>query len=116
MDESTMTLKFNSGKRKAGTVTAPSWLYWLRGPRGSTLRVLSVTLLGLVLTACGGGGASSEQDIATRALAEQNQVSLNLSDDLAITELLHGETGAITNLGEVVTGDRPVLVWYWAPN
>jgi len=85
--------------------------------RGRTVLVVSVVAtLALVATACGGGGASSEQDLATRAIAEQNEANLTLTDDIATTGLLVGESGEITNLAEVVTGDRPVLVWYWAPN
>jgi len=84
--------------------------------RGRTVLVVSVVAtLALVATACG-GGASSEQDLATRAIAEQNEANLTLTDDIGTTGLLVGESGEITNLAEVITGDRPVLVWYWAPN
>ena len=54
--------------------------------------------------------------MAAIATAENNQTRLNLTDNLAQTELLHGDSGQITSLGAVVTGDRPVLLWYWAPN
>jgi hypothetical protein len=69
----------------------------------------------LLASACA-GGALSEDALATVAVAQQNQGQLNLSDDLASTELLDGNSGAITSLGAVVTGDRPILVWYWAPD
>lgn len=70
----------------------------------------------LLLSACGGGGASSAESLAVIATAEQNQLQLKLTDDLVQTELLDGASGQITSLSEVVTGDRPVLLWYWAPN
>jgi hypothetical protein len=79
----------------------------------------------LFATACGGGNggsggaATSEQAEAPNpvlALAEQNQAVLQLSDDLSVTDLLDIRTGEITDLSEVVTGDRAVLVWYWAPH
>ena len=85
--------------------------------RGRTvLLCVVVVALTLVATACSGGRASSDQDLATRAIAEQNEADLTLTDDIATTGLLAGQSGEITNLAEVVTGDRSVLVWYWAPN
>ena len=45
-----------------------------------------------------------------------NEAQLALSGDLSQTELLDTRTGEITTLSEVVTGDRPVLLWYWAPH
>jgi hypothetical protein len=72
----------------------------------------------LFATACGGGGSglTSEEENAVKALAETNEAQLALSDDLSTSELLDVRTGQITNLSEVVTGDRPILVWYWAPH
>ena len=75
-----------------------------------------LALVAIVASACGGGGASSEESLAAIAAAETNEAQLSLSEDLSRSELLVGETGQITSLGDVVTGDRPVLVWYWAPN
>lgn len=59
---------------------------------------------------------SPGQVAAISALAEQNQAELNLTADVARTELLDGRTGQIARLSEIVTGDRAVLLWYWAPN
>ena len=77
----------------------------------------------LFATACGGGGGggsgsgrTSEEVSAAVATAEQNEASLSLSSDLAASGLYDTHTGEITNLSEVVTGDRPILVWYWAPH
>jgi len=58
----------------------------------------------------------SEQDLEMLALAETNQAKLVLTDEPAYTELLEGRTGSITNLDQVITGDRAVAIWYWAPN
>ena len=69
--------------------------------------------LALFATACGGG---AEADPAVVAAAETNESRLSLGGDIASTELLEAATGEITSLGEVVTGDRAVLVWYWAPH
>lgn len=78
--------------------------------------LLLAVALAVFLAACGGGAASSEESLAVIAAAEQNEVQLKLTDDLVQTELLDGESGQITTLGEIVTGDRPVLLWYWSPN
>ena len=77
-----------------------------------------VAVVALFATACGGGGSGpgTEESEAAIAVAAQNQGSLALSGDLSASELLDTRTGDITNLSEVVTGDRAVLVWYWAPH
>ncbi len=86
------------------------------------LRFVNVWSLALAfavfLTACGGGGggASSEESLAVIAAAEANELQLKLTDVLVQTELLDAESGQITTLGDVVVGDRPVLLWYWSPN
>ena len=74
----------------------------------------SVGALALVATACGGGG--TEADPLAVAAAEANESQLQVAGDIATTELLDARTGEITSLSQVVTGDRAVLVWYWAPH
>jgi len=79
--------------------------------------MLTVVSLALFATACGGGGGpSSEQSSAAIAAAEVNQGQLTLTDDLATSEMLDTADGSIVDLRDVVTGDRPVLLWYWAPH
>ena len=74
-------------------------------------------LVTFLLAACGGGGvALSEQQDGLVANANANTASLQLTSDLETTEMLDSRTGEITDLSEVVTGDRAVLMWYWAPN
>jgi len=65
----------------------------------------------LFLTACGGSA-----DPAVTAEAEANQGELAITADISRTEMLDVHTGEITSLGDVVTGDRAVLAWYWAPH
>lgn len=73
--------------------------------------------LALFATACGGGGGpSSEAASAAEAAANTNQATLALSSDISTTQLLDTADGGIAALGDVVTGDRPVLLWYWAPH
>ena len=50
------------------------------------------------------------------AAAEQNIPNLQTSDDVRDIEVVSVYDGSVTSLREVVTGDRPVLVWFWAPH
>ena len=79
--------------------------------------LLIVASLALFATACGGGGGpSSEESSAAEAAASSNEATLVLTSDVASTQLLDIANGNIAQLSDVVTGDRPVLLWYWAPN
>lgn len=84
-------------------------------------RALSLLIaLTLLAGACGGGGSAggptSEQSEAAIAAAAQNEPQLTLINDLAASELLNTADGSITSLAEQITGDRPVLLWFWAPH
>ncbi len=50
------------------------------------------------------------------AAAEQNIPNLAASDDVRDIEVVSVFDGSVTTLREVATGDRPVLVWFWAPH
>jgi len=78
--------------------------------------LLIVASLALFATACGGGGPSSEQSSAAAEAASSNEATLVLTSDVASTQLLNIANGTISQLSDVVTGDRPVLLWYWSPN
>ena len=82
-------------------------------PRRGQRLWLVLVALALFATACGGG---AEADPAAVAAAESNESQLSLDGDIASTQLLDAATGEIASLGDVVTGDRAVLVWYWAPH
>lgn len=89
--------------------------------RARTRNLIAVTGMVMVLaTACGGGGgggaALSEQQNNLVVSANTNTASLQFTSDLTSTQMLDSRTGQITDLGEVVTGDRAVLMWYWSPN
>jgi hypothetical protein len=78
--------------------------------------LLAITAMITVLAAACGGVGLSEQQSDLVATANANTPSLQLTSDLSSTQMLDGRTGQITDLSQVVTGDRPVLMWYWAPN
>lgn len=78
-----------------------------------------VATLAVLATACGGGsgdGPASQQSTAAIAAAAENSAQLELSSDLAVSQLLDTRDGSIISLGDVITGDRAVLLWYWAPH
>lgn len=79
---------------------------------------LTCALMTVVLTlaACSGGAGLSAEQNAAVATAEDNAPELQLTRDFATTQMLDTRTGTIASLDDIVTGDRPVLLWYWAPN
>ena len=86
--------------------------------RSLTRKLLTlVGALALFATACaGGGGQSSEAASAAELAAQTNEPGLQLTSDITSTQLLDTVDGNISQLADVVTGDRPVLLWYWAPH
>ena len=84
--------------------------------------------LALVASACGSDGddpgaaaatpASSAGDISrsdAAAAAAANTPRLASSDDVRLIEVLDVRSGEIATLADTVDGDRPVLIWFWAP-
>lgn len=79
-----------------------------------TITILIATTLAMLTAACAGGALSPDQTAAVSA-ADANAGSLQLTSDISTTQMLEGRTGEIVDLSQVVTGDRAVLLWYWAP-
>lgn len=66
-----------------------------------------------------GNGADAPAVVTTQeaaANAEANQPNLAATDNVLDTEVLVVADGSITTLAEAATGDRPLLVWFWAPH
>jgi ABC-type glycerol-3-phosphate transport system substrate-binding protein len=76
--------------------------------------LIALAAAGLVLAGCGGGDPTSDSEASASAAANQGQ--LRTSDDVRRIEVLDVTTGEPTTLAETVDGDRPVLVWFWAPH
>lgn len=73
--------------------------------------------LGLLLAAC--GGSSVPNDPAAQAAneaASANIDALAQSDNALDIEVLNVADGSVSTLRQSVTGDRPVLVWFYAPH
>lgn len=96
---------------------------WVAGP------VLAATLL----AACGGSsavqsnaasvgddGSAVTDPVALAArvaqVAEDNIPLLESADSVFDVEVLDVADGSISTLRDVVTGDRPVLVWFYSPH
>ncbi len=82
-------------------------------------------LLALVASACGGGSStdagapaeagSTAADSAAVAAAGNIDI-LEPNDDVRLLEVLDVTNGEPTTLASTVDGDRPVLLWFWAPH
>lgn len=104
-----------------------------RGPLGVLVTVA------LALAACGGSSAvdtasgssadppsPAESDsgstsngstqISAEDAAAANLSLLEAADDARDHEVLDVADGSISSLRTVVDGDRPVLIWFWAPH
>lgn len=88
----------------------------------TTLRrglLVSVLGIGLLASACGGGEGSAPDTAEAAAAgeaAEANQDELQQADDLRDIEVLDVSDGSIASLRSAVDGDRPVLLWFYAPH
>jgi hypothetical protein len=92
---------------------------------------VGAVLLGaaLVLTACGGSTpattsteGSPDSNVAdvtpeeAAELAATNLPNLVVADDPTATEVLVVADGSVTTISQAATGDRPLLLWFWAPH
>jgi ABC-type phosphate transport system substrate-binding protein len=72
-------------------------------------------------TSPGGDGAAADNlepaaDVSPAEAAERNTPLLATPDDVRDVEVLSVADGSITTLRAAVDGDRPVLLWFWAPH
>lgn len=92
-----------------------------------TLRrvVAGLVAFALIATACGsdGGletteavGASAGGAPSVEEIGEENQALLEPADDARDVQLLDVNDGSISTLRQAVEGDRPVLLWFFAPH
>ena len=87
-------------------------------PRPHPALAAPAVAVALLAAACGGDDGASA-DPATQAAADAadaNAGELASSDDPTMIEVLDVTTGDATTLADAVDGDRPVLVWFWAPH
>lgn len=80
---------------------------------------VTVVGLGLLASACGSGGASAPQTAEAEAAgsaAAENIDDLTQSNNVLDIEVLDVADGSVSSLRQAVDGDRPVLLWFYAPH
>lgn len=60
--------------------------------------------------------APAEPTLPPEEAAAANQPLLQRSDDARDIEVLSVVDGSISTLRDAVEGDRPILLWFWAPH
>ena len=83
----------------------------MRSPTRAVALAL-ISLFALVASACGGETSTETHD----AVEEPDIEDLAGNADVRLIEVLDVDTGEPTTLSATVTGDRPVLLWFWAPH
>ena len=80
--------------------------------------VLLAAILGLacLASACGSGAPDTAEARTATAAANEAQDQLVANDDVRLTELLDVRTGKVATLKSSVDGDRPILLWFYAPH
>lgn len=89
-------------------------------------RLILASAFAVLAASCGGSGgattAAADDPAAAQAAAEAataaevNEGSLDTAAEYHAIEVLDVGDGSVTTLAGAVTGDRPVLVWFWAPH
>ena len=105
-------------------------MYYVTAPRLVPARLrgrpwLAAGALVVGLAACGGGEVASNGSAAAEtaadaspaeAAAAENLPLLQPADQVVDFEVLQVADGSISSLREEVTGDRPVLLWFFSPH
>ena len=81
--------------------------------------VVALVGFGLLASACGSGEGSAPQTAeasAAGSAAADNIDNLAESDNVLDIEVLDVADGSISSLRNAVDGDRPVLLWFYAPH
>lgn len=99
-------------------------------PRRRPFRLLAAPAFAVLLAACGGtasvdsaaadGASDVAEGVSSDASAEEaaaaNLPNLATGETVFDVEVLSVADGSVSSLRDTVTGDRPVLVWFWAPH
>ena len=80
--------------------------------------VTATAAMALLLTACGGEGAAPATPEAAAAgdAAAENRDDLQQTGNVLDIEVLDVSDGSKSTLRTAVDGDRPVLLWFYAPH
>jgi len=75
------------------------------------LLLAGVALVMLGVSACGGDASNPAAPTSSPTAAASSPDAAGPLD----TNILNVSDGSITSLRQVITADRPVLLWFWAP-
>ena len=62
------------------------------------------------------GGDQPASDQASGESASANGAAVAVSDDVPDLEMVDVASGSNVRLASLVTGDKPLLLWFWAPH
>ncbi|NCG25795.1 MAG: hypothetical protein GWP47_16890 [Actinobacteria bacterium] len=68
----------------------------------------------LLASACGDTAETGQASVATSD--DVRDIEVLSVDDVRDIEVLSVDDGSVSSLRDAVTGDRPVLLWFWAPH
>ena len=75
------------------------------------------TVLGLAAAACGSGDASTATESASTATDTAAADSpASAAGDVPDLDMVSVYTGETVNLQSLVSGQTPLLLWFWAPH
>lgn len=87
----------------------------LRASR-TVVRVLFVTALSVTALLASACGSDSSGTDTSAAAADAEPAGIPGIDEVRGLEVVDVATGETTTLADRVDGDRPVLLWFWAPH
>lgn len=88
-----------------------------RFPANRRCLVSLLTGVGLIVSACSGSQVPDDPAaVAANEAAAANMDSLDQTGSVIDAEILDVSDGSISTLRGAVDGDRPVLLWFWAPH
>jgi len=83
---------------------------------GSSDPVETATGSGTDSPAVGSADDGDTGAVSAEEAAESNLALIQPADDARDQEVLDVRDGSVATLRDAVDGDRPVLIWFWAPH
>ena len=80
------------------------------------MRRLFIGLASLGVVAIGCGGSASEPQTATATATATATNDRGIAADVPDLQVVDVATGASSSLRALLPGDKPVLLWFWAPH
>lgn len=75
-------------------------------------RLAALALAAMLASGCGGSSANTVPIAAAAAATDPRGISADVPD-VAVVDVA---TGSTSSLRALLSGERPVLLWFWAPH